>query len=219
MISRATNTARASLCGRRSPKDFDLYFTVIPSPKATARRTSKRLISRFDLDNPPLAAAKKARMRRATWTATCTLILREFETRTQARLDRARGGSRGQARDHLRGPVCRRGRLYRHMDKPDEWIEMSDQTTWREVWPGSCGYDARRTMSSRDLGRAYDAPATRSTPQDERADGGLGSGQHLAVRGRNARRAMGRDAPGLEAGRRVGLASARRATPRALPTT
>jgi heparan-sulfate lyase len=145
---------QAFLAGKPQP-DFDLYFVVISKPKGDRKANLKAFLSQFNYELPRLAEAGRA-FEKGDLTAACKLLLRHFETRTEPdSLAPARPEPPGF--DTTRADqICDEGRIYREPKEKGEWIEMSDQTTWREVWPATAEYVKPNDVFW-ELGRAYQA--------------------------------------------------------------
>lgn len=132
--------------------DLDLYFVVVSKPKGDRIANLKRFLSGFDFSYPPLVEAGRA-FRRGDYDRACKLILRHFDNRTKPDSLVPKPIPREKIDTTRLDKVCDEGRLY---SKDGAWIEMSRQTTWREVWPDSPSY-VRQNDLFRELGQAYQA--------------------------------------------------------------
>jgi hypothetical protein len=145
---------QAYVAGNPQP-DFDLYFVIISKPKGDRIANLKAFLSQFDFNYPPLAEAGKA-FQSGDLEKACELILRHFETRTVPD-SLAPDKPEPPGFDTTRADqICDEGRLYNNPKEKDAWIEMSDQTTWREVWPSTAEYPRPNDIFW-ELGRAYQA--------------------------------------------------------------
>ncbi|MGQ9808108.1 MAG: heparinase II/III family protein [Armatimonadota bacterium] len=136
--------------------DLDLTFTVTAKPQPDREANLRRFIGRFDLQHPLLEKARQA-YDAGDLDRTCIEILRAVEAHLR-KADWIPWLKPGEKPDVSRmEKVVSEGRLYStREDGEGSWIEMSRQTTWREVWPGSASYVRHNDLFA-DLGRAYAA--------------------------------------------------------------
>ena len=119
--------------GGKAQPDTDLYFNILTKPKNDRKDNLKRFLEQFDYSRPELLAAKKS-MDKGDLDGACTKVLRSFEADLRAakwlKLPKPDTKVNTLAMDY----VCDQNKLYHEAEKKDEWVEMSDQTTWREAW-------------------------------------------------------------------------------------
>lgn len=134
-------------------KDFDLYFVTISKPRGDRKANLERFLEQFNLDYPPLAEAKKA-YQKGDLDSACTAILRHFETRTapDSLVPKAVPVDKFDATQA--NQIVDEGKLYRHPREKDVWWEINNETTWKEVWPGTWE-QMRQNDVATDLARAY----------------------------------------------------------------
>lgn len=136
--------------------DTDLTFVAITKPRADREQNLRRFISRFNLDHPSMSHARAA-YEKGDLDSACRYILKAFED-TLRKADWVWRPAAGERRDMARiDRVVNEGRYYNNdKGKEDEWIPMTGQTTWREVWPDTSEY-VRHNDLFRELGVAYAA--------------------------------------------------------------
>ncbi len=136
--------------------DLDLTFTVTAKPEADREANLRRFLSRFDLQHPLLEKAREA-FDAGDLDRACIEVLRAVEGHLR-KADWLPWLKPGDKVDTSRmEKVVEEGRLYStREDGEGHWIEMSPQTTWREVWPGTSSYVRHNDLFA-DLGRAYAA--------------------------------------------------------------
>ncbi|MGC8863971.1 MAG: heparinase II/III family protein, partial [Armatimonadota bacterium] len=145
----------AYVAGQPRP-ELDLYFVVITKPRGDREQNLDRLISRFDLSRPELAAAREAVQKRDREKA-CAAILAWFDKYMKSADWVWRLGPNEKPDTSRMDRVCDQGRLYRNdAEHPDQWIPMGEETTWREVWPETSEYVRMNDLFA-ELGRAYAA--------------------------------------------------------------
>lgn len=134
---------------------FDLYFVVLAKQKPDRQANLKRLFGHFNLDYPAFSKAK-TQYEKGNFDAAIKEILAAVGSRTQPDSLIPKPPEPGSLDLTLANQVCDEGKLFRNPSKRDVWIEMSPQTTWREVWPDSPDYVRQNDLFA-ELGRAYQA--------------------------------------------------------------
>lgn len=134
--------------------DFDLHFVVITKPKHDRTQNLDRFISRFDMSKPEMAAAKAA-MDKGDREGACAAILAWFDQYMKTADWVWRIDPKAKLDTSKMDKVCDQDRLYKDKN-PDQWIGIDDNTTWREVWPGTSEYVRQNDLLA-DLGHAYAA--------------------------------------------------------------
>lgn len=134
--------------------EFDLYFVAITKPKHSREENLDRFLSRFDMSRPEMSAAKSA-AQRGDREGACAAILAWFEKHMKSADWIWRPDPKVKYDTSKMDKVCGEGRLYRDTDRyPEQWIPINDETTWREVWPGSAEYVRMNNLFA-DLGHAF----------------------------------------------------------------
>ncbi len=133
--------------------DFDLYFVAISKPKGDKNANLERLISHFNLEYPPFSKAKSF-YERGDYNSAIKEILNAIGSRSEPDSLVPAPPEPDKFDLTLADQVCDEGKLYKNPKKRDTWIEMSSQTTWREVWPDSPDYVRQNDLFA-ELGRAY----------------------------------------------------------------
>lgn len=136
-------------------KDLDLYFVQISKPRGDRAANLRKFLGRINLNDPIYASAKKA-ANSGELDQACTLVLRAFEKRQREQALVPKPVEKGKLNTLKQDLVCSENRYYRHPEKRDEWMPMTDQITWRETWPDSPSY-LRHNDLFRELGEAYRA--------------------------------------------------------------
>jgi hypothetical protein len=148
--------AGSAYLGGTPQADLDLTFVATAKPQPDREANLRRFIGRFDLEHPLLEKARQA-YEAGELDRACVEILRAVEGHLR-KADWLPWLKPGEKVDTSRmEKVVVEGRLYSTRDEGEgQWIEMSPQTTWREVWPGSSEYVRHNNLFA-DLGRAYAA--------------------------------------------------------------
>jgi hypothetical protein len=136
-------------------KNLDLYFVQISKPKEDRLANLRKFLGRIDLDDPIYVSAKTA-ANSGKLDQACKLVLRAFEKRHRDHAIVPKPIEKGKLNTLKQDLLCSEGRYYHHPEKRDEWIPMTDQTTWRETWPNTASY-VRQNDLFRELGEAYRA--------------------------------------------------------------
>lgn len=136
-------------------KDLDLYFVQISKPRGDREANLRKFLDRINLDDPIYASAKRA-ANAGKLDQACNLVLRALEKRQREQAIAPEPIPKHGLNTLRQDLLCDENRYYNHAEKRDAWIEMTNQTTWRETWPDSPDY-VRQNDLFRELGEAYRA--------------------------------------------------------------
>lgn len=136
---------------------FDLYFVTLAKPQRDRLANLRMFLDRMNLDHPLMALAKSAQARNDL-DAACGEVLKAFEAHLRT-LDGFWLAKPGSPPDERAVRLLQEGRYYKNANATEDdaaaYVELSEQTTWREVWPGTADYINRSNDLFAWLGQAY----------------------------------------------------------------